>query len=208
MLNATVPNPKLLQVVTFHNKEAFGFTPDMGCMYDGFPINGNQGGPGINAGESMLLMRPVAEQLALNLAKVAMTRQAPAVDPAGIPTGVPLWDSEKLERIKNSYLTDMYSETRPVAMTETERLLAKVEELNKFVRDNIQPKAEVPATPEAVVPEVVTPEAVAPEAVPAPVPPIAEAKYQDKQEVILELEKRGIKHDKRSNKETLEKLLA
>lgn len=32
--------------------------------------------------------------------------------------------------------------------------------------------------------------------------------YQDKQEVIAELEKRQIKHDKRSSKETLEKLLA
>lgn len=186
MQNAPVSNPNDLKVVSFHNNTDFGFTPEMGCMYDGRPINGTKGSPGIDAGETITLPYHVAHRLATNLAKVALLKTAPEVDQAGIPTGVPLWDITKLEALKSSYLTELYSEQKPLAMTETEALMAKVEELKKFVADNVPVREENVTSEPATGPKV----------------------YLDKQEVILELEKQGIAHDKRKNKEELEKLLA
>lgn len=201
MNNPTVSNPNDLRVVDFTNKTDFDFTPEMGCMFNSNPIFGISGGPGVKAGESLKLPYHVGIQLATNLAKAVMTRQAPPIDPANVPTGVPLWDQGKLEKLRDSFLTDLYSEQKPIAKTETELLLEKVNELNRVV-ETLQQKDKAPADEpsqdakdETTVPPndaVVSPEAKV---------------YQDKQEVILELEKRGIKHDKRKGKDELEKLL-
>lgn len=227
MNNPQVSNPNDHKVVDFTNRENFGFTPEMGCMFNGNPIFGITGAPGINAGESMKLPYHVAHRLATNLAKVAMTRQAPRIDPSGIPTGVPLWDTTKLEELKNSYITELYTQEKPVAQTETERLMQMVKDLNKVVeglvaKDNTEP-APVPVTPVSEAPksEVVVPPVaeVAPTAPAGSAPSAPETKtpddkpsalkqaYQDKQEVIAKLEALGIKHDKRKGKEDLEKLL-
>lgn len=200
MQNPQVSNPNDFKVVTFHNSTDFGFTPEMGCMYDSRPINGSQGGPGINAGESLTVPYHIGKQLSLNLAKIAINRTAPAVDLAGIPTGVPLWDDQRLKRLQDSYLTDLYTEDKPVAITETDRLMAKVEEYKKMVDKllTITPQATPAPAAEStagidVIPTIQTNQTVT---------------FQDKQEVIAELEKRGVKHDKRKNKAELEKLLA
>ena len=87
-MNEKVTNPNDFKVVSFHNLTDFGFTPDMACMYDGRPIHGPKGGPGISAGETVTVPYHVGKQLSINLAKVALTKTAPAVDPAGVPTGV------------------------------------------------------------------------------------------------------------------------
>lgn len=195
---AKVSNPNDHRVVTFTNKEQFGFTPEMGCMYDSRPIFGITGAPGINAGESIVLPYHVGNLLARNLAKVAMTRQAPSVDPAGIPTGVPLWDEPKLNRLQASYLTDLYMEQTPVQMSETDRLMAKVEEYKAMV-DKLIPKQEE-SKPEAPQEPVVSDTTTVTTQTPAV--------YTDKAEVIAELTKRGIKFDARQNKANLEKLLA
>ncbi len=189
-MNPQISNPKDFQVVSFHNKEMFGFTPEMGCMYDGRPINGKNGSPGIDAGESVTLPYHIGHRLATNLAKIAMLRSAPSVDQAGIPTGVPLWDTVKLEAMKNSYLTDLYAESKPIGLSETDRLMAKVEELKKFVQENVPVKTETPKIETQVSPVVTS------------------TGYSDKAEVIAELNKRGIKFDARQNKANLEKLLA
>ena len=194
-MNPQVSNPNDLKVVTFHNSEEFGFTPEMGCMYDGRPINGKNGSPGIDAGETVTLPYHVGHRLATNLAKISLVRQAPSVDPAGIPTGVPLWDTVKLEAIKNSYLTELYSESKPIALSETDRLMAKVEEYKKVVDTLLADKVEVKAEPVVTDP---TPVGTA----------VSPVSYQDKAEVIAELTKRGIKFDARQNKANLEKLLA
>lgn len=188
-----VSNPNDFKVVSFHNSTEFGFTPEMGCMYDGRAINGKNGSPGIDAGETVILPYHIGHQLATNLAKIAITRTAPAVDPAGIPTGVPLWDKTRLDALKNSYLTDLYTEEKPLAMSETDKLMAKVEEYKAMV-DKLLPKTE---TPEASIAE--STEKVAPQ---------SEKVYMDKAEVIAELTKRGTKFDARKNKSELEKLLA
>lgn len=177
-----VSNPKDFLVVTFHNNTDFNFTPEMGCMYDSRPINGVSGTPGIAAGESITVPYHIGHRIATNLAKAFLTREAPAVDKAGIPTGVPLWDTAKLEALKTSFLTELYSEAKPIGLSETDKLMAKVEELRKFVSENIPAKA-------------------------APETASVEGQYKDKAEVIAELTKRGIKFDARSTKVNLEKLL-
>lgn len=199
MNNPIISNPNDHKVVQFHNSTDFTFTPEMGCMFDGRPISGITGAPGINAGESLTLPYHIAHQLALNLAKYVGTRNAPSVDPAGIPTGVPLWDDTALQARKNSYLTDLYTEERPAQESETDRLMAKVEEYKKMVDLLVESKTEeAPIPEEPVLPEPEEVEEKAPEAV----------VFQDKQDVIAELDKRGIKHDKRKNVAELSKLLA
>ncbi len=187
MQNASNPNDH--KVVSFHNSTTFGFTPEMGCMYDGRPINGKTGAPGIDASETVILPYHIGHQLAINLAKRVLNTSASAtVDAAGVPTGVPIWSKERLELEKNKFLADLYTEEKPVMQSETDKLMAKVEEYKSMV-DKLLPKTEV----EAVVEK----------------PTVVDAKvYQDKQEVIAELEKRGIKFDRRQNKENLIKLLA
>lgn len=198
MSNPTVSNPNDFKVVSFHNSTNFGFLPAEGCMYDGRPINGKTGAPGIDAGETVVLPYHIAQRLATNLAKLAMIRgavdTATQLDAHGQPIVASLWDDVKLDRIKNSYLTDLYSEEKPAAQSETDKLMAKVEEYKKMVDQLLHKESEVTAS---VAPGIITSQ------VTGTVP----VSYQDKQEVIAELEKRNIKHDKRQTKETLEKLL-
>lgn len=200
-MNPKVSDPNDHKIVSFHNSTDFGFTPEMGCMFDGRSINGKNGSPGIDAGETVMLPYHIGHRLATNLAKVAMTKTAPLTDAAGIPTGVPLWDSPKLENLKNSYLTDLYTEEKPIAQSETDKLMAKVEQLKGLVDSLVKDKA-VPA--ENPVKAEVVPQVSSAQVAPAPEGPKV---YQDKQEVIAELEKRQIAHDKRQSKATLEKLL-
>ena len=183
-MNPNNSNTNDFKVVSFHNNTDFVFTAEMGCMYDSRPINGRTG-LGIDVGETMTLPYHIGHQLALNLAKVAMLRVAPAVDKAGIPTGEPLWSDTKLEALKNSFLAELYSEQKPIAVSETDKLMAKVEEYKKMVDSLISSKEE-DKTPETES---------------------APKTFLDKQEVIAELEKRGIKHDKRLSKDILEKLI-
>lgn len=191
-----VSNPNDYKVVDFHNKTDFMFTPAMGCMYDGRPIFGITGAPGVAAGESIKLPYHIGHRLAMNLAKVVMLKQAPTVDAAGIPTGVPLWSTEGLEALKNTYITEMYSETKPIAVSETDKLLAKVEEYKKAVDSLLAEKGIAPTAPIIGGNETVS-----------ETPKVASA-YQDKAEVIAELTKRNIKFNTRSTKAELEKLLA
>lgn len=203
MLNsAPVSNPKDDVVVTFHNSTDFDFTPEMGCMYDGRPINGTGGTPGIKAGESKLLPYHIGRRLATNLAKrVFNTSPAATVDPAGIPTGVPVWNETQLQALADTYIKEEYADARPVTMTETDKLMAKVAELEKFVKENVPGAAKEAQT------EVAS--EAGPAAAAEKAPEAGEPKtYQDKQEVIAELERRKIKFDRRASKAALEKLLA
>lgn len=201
MANPVVSNPKDFAVVSFHNSENFNFTPEMGCMYDGRAINGQKallgetGVMGIASGETMILPYHIAHQLAKNLAKRVFNTSAPAtVDAMGIPTGVAVWNETLLEEKKNTYLKEQYTETKPVAQSQTDVLMAKVEEYRKMTEELLAksvPKEEVKVETPTETTEKVEPPKV----------------FSDKQEVLAELEKRGIKHDKRANKENLEKLL-
>lgn len=203
MAEAQVSNPKDFQVVSFHNAESFGFTPEMGCMYDGRPINGKNGSPGIDIGETVILPYHIGHQLAINLAKIAMLKgsgDVQAVDAQGNPMIKAIWDTAKLESMKNSYLKDLYVEEKPIAMTQTDLLMKKVDEYKAMVEKLIPKTEEVVPVVTETVSEIKTEATV--------VTPSEKKIYLDKQEVIAELDKRGIKHDKRASKENLEKLIA
>lgn len=202
-MNDNPSNPNDFKVVSFHNSESFGFTPEMGCMYNGVPINGNQGGPGIKAGETMVLPYHIAHQLALNLAKYTMNSQAtlvPQLDAQGLPIVKAIWNDVELDKMKVSYLKELYSEDRPAKMTETDMLLAKMEDFRKLTEEKFASLEGKPVVTEK------EPESTAP--VTPVVTPEGKITYKDKAEILAELDKRGIVHDKRSNKETLEALLA
>jgi len=189
MANPEVSNPNDFKVVTFKNNSHFDFTPALGCMYDGRPIFGTTG-ESIKVGESVVLPYHVGNLVAKNLAKAVINGQAPAKDEAGIPTGVPLWSEDSLEEMKQSFLTEMYTEEKPTTMSETDKLMAKVEEYKSMV-DKLVPKSEMDKV-----------EGAPQESPEAPVT------YSDKSEVIAELEKRGIAFNARLSKANLEKLLA
>lgn len=184
-MNQPVSNPNDFKVLEFVNSTDFDFTPDMGCMYDSRPIFGMSGFAGIKSGEKISLPYHVGQQLALNLAKQSLVRNSPVHDPKDInPVGKALWDEDSILSIKDSFIIELYSNEKPIAMSETDKLMAQVAELNKLVRDNIpQSASDVPDDSNAVV-------------------------YKDKAEVIAELTKRGITFNARDSKSVLEKLLA
>ncbi len=202
MQNPVVSNPNDFKVVTFHNSTEFGFTPDMGCMFDGRAINGN-GGPGIQVGEKKMLPYHIGHRLAINLAKrVLNTSPSATVDAAGIPTGVPVWDPERLKNLALTFITEEYSEDKPAQESETDKLMAKVAQLEKFMQEKlasiptattVAPQVSVTNIDSTLVPEVL---------------PETPKVFLDKAEVIAELTKRGVKFDARKNKADLEKLLA
>jgi len=196
MNNPIQNNPNDYKVVTLTNKEPFAFTPELGCMYDSRPIFGTSGELGIQPGESVVLPYHVGTLLASNLAKAAMTRRAPTVDQAGIPTGVPLWDDSGLEALKSSYLTELYVEEKPATITETDRLMAKVEEYKAMVEKLIPTDGGVvPDDPDKRQDGQQDKESE------------TAKKYQNKADIVAELTKRGIKHDPRLGREELKKLL-
>lgn len=197
------------KVVSFRNSETFDFTPEMGCMYDGRSINGSSGRPGLMAGESKMLPYHVGMRLATNLAKQVLLRRAgskPEVDALGNPMPTKsIWDDAALESLKLSFIEHLYSEDRPVKQTETDLLFARIEALEGMLRDKPKEVAtEAVVSPEPVV-ETVEELNVLP--VTPVVPENTVLEFKDKQEVLAELEKRGIPHDKRASKEKLEALL-
>lgn len=198
------------KVVSFRNSQSFDFTPEMGCMYDGRPVTGSTGKPGIAAGETKMLPYHVGWRLAANLAKQVLLRNAggkPEVDAQGNPMVKSIWDEEALDRLKASFIEEMYSEDKPAAQTETDKLFARIAALEALVG------SDTPKEPDPVVAPVAAPvveEAIAGLQANAVVPPSTEnptAGFKDKQEVIAELEKRKIPHDRRASKEKLEALL-
>lgn len=202
----TATNPNDYKVVTFTNKTDFAFTPELGCMYDSRPIFGKSGAS-VQPGESVVLPYHVGNLLAKNLAKALMNRNAPA-DTKGIPTGVSLWDEQSLKRTQSSFITEMYTEDKPAAMTETDRLMAKVEEYKAMV-EKILPESErnklndaPPATGDENKDQNPSGPTTGDENT-NKTPTV----YSDKSDVIAELEKRGVPHDKRKSKDDLEKLL-
>lgn len=185
-------DPNDYKVVEFHNSTDFDFTPELGAMYDGRPLF-------VGKGERRQLPYHIGHRLAENLAKAVMVKGAPADEPSN-PTGRVLWSEEALKKLHDSYITELYTEETPIAKTETDRLFERIAALEKMVNEN---KANSQGVPADVAP-------IAPEADLPPLPGDDEKKemtFKDKQEIIAELERRQIPHDKRSNKETLEKLL-
>ena len=177
-MDKTVTNPNDFKVLELFNSTDFDFTPELGAMYDGRPLF-------VKSGERKQFPYHVGYRLAVNLAKVVLIKGAPVSDPDKVdPVGKPLWGEEGVQKLADSFITELYMDEKPVVESETDKLMAKVDALEKLFKE----KNETNPIEEGKV--------------------VSLGEYLDKQEVIAELEKRGIKHDKRSTKETLEKLLA
>lgn len=195
MDNQKKSDPNEFKVVEFFNNTDFDFTPELGAMFDGRPLL-------VESGKRKQFPWYVGQRMAINLAKAVMVKGAPLHDPtANNPVGTPLWGEEKIKSLASSFITELYQDERPIAMTETDRLMQRVAELEKLYQKKEADKPlDAPREVVKSVQELVAPETIKPA---APV----KFTYQDKAEVIAELEKKGIKFDRRQNKENLMKLL-
>lgn len=172
-------NEKDTKIVRFRNIFDFDFTPEMGAMYGGIPYF-------VPAGGSLLCPLSLAEHLATHLARHSIINKAPIRDEGeldGRGKDRPLWDDNVIAAIGAKLITEAYTEDRPAIRTEAEVLADRVKQMNDaFPKEETASEAEQP---------VETPKT-----------------YQDKAEVIAELNARGIKFNARLSKANLEKLLA
>lgn len=170
------------KVVTFKNVSTFDFTPALGAMFNSRPIFGKAKAGCIEVGEELLFPYHIGHRLATNLAKLMLVRQEkPPVYGEGDPArSSALFGDEEVNKLVSQILISEYQEEKPASESETDILMRKFEELNKQVEQLKGDKSEA----------------------------VSLDGFKDKQEVIAELEKRGIAHDKRKNKSELEKLLA
>lgn len=197
-----------LKVVEFFNSTDFDFTPELGAMYNGQPLS-------VNSGQKKFFPYHTGKQLALNLAKAVLIKGAPAHNPTdNNPTGTPLWSEQRLQALADSFIIGGFMDEKPASLTENERLVQRIADLEKlFQKSEAEkpldaPRPEVKSVSELVNTDFTKPEAQAQSLAQAKGETTTPKVYQDKQEVIAELEKRGIQHDKRASKANLEKLLS
>lgn len=179
-------NEKDTKIVRFRNPFDFDFTPEMGAMYGGVPYF-------VPAGGSLLCPLTIGDHLATHLARHSIIRKAPIRDEGevdGKGKDRPLWNDQVIADIKAKLITDAYTEEKPTVMTESQALQAKVASLN-----DVFPSEQPPADNDHVA------------AGASQFPAANGVVYQDKAQVIAELDKRGIKFNARLSKASLEKLL-
>ncbi len=209
MNNPVVSNPKDFSVVEFFNSTNFDFTPELGCMYDSRPLF-------VGSGDRKQFPYHIGNRLAMNLAKAVLIKGAPLHDPnARDPVGKPLWGEEGAKQLANSFIRELYVEEKPIAQSETDRLMARVADLEKLFQDKQKViPSDAPKEPVMTVEELMKKDFSGQTAsevvnlVTSPTTSTEKKVFQDKQEVIAELTKRGVKFDARGSKATLEKLLA
>lgn len=168
------------KVVTFKNISDIDFTPVLGAMFDSKPIFGKTKEGCIAAGEELYFPYHVGKRLAINLAKHILLKRMPLPEVGkGDPSQLGSSASITDEKIDEIVSKILVGEyAEEKPMKETETELM----MKKF--------EELNKTVEALKGTKVASEG-----------------YQDKKEVIEELERRGIEHDKRKSKDILEALL-
>lgn len=177
--NTTVQNNDH-KIVRFTNISYFDFTSEMGAMYGGVPYF-------VPAGKSMLMPMPIGDHLATHLARQIILQKAPIRDEKetdGKGSDRKLWDENVINGLKAKIVTEQYEEERLAPTSEADRIKQKVEDLNR----NFPPEVKLASDPSKDGPD-------------------APSRFQDKADVIAELNKRGIKFDARGNKAKLEVLL-
>lgn len=166
------------KVVTFKNIASFDFTPALGAMFNSRPIFGRAKAGCIAIGEELQFPYHIGRRIAINLAKQILIREIPAPEHGkGDPSNAPAAFGD--EQI-NQLVTQIF-----VGEYQEEKPIKESETdilMRKFEELNKQV--------EELKGEKVSQEG-----------------FKDKQEIIAELEKKGIAHDKRKNKVDLEKLL-
>jgi len=163
-----------LKICTIKNITDFDFTPELGAMFGGRSFF-------VKSGETLTAPEPAAYRLAVNLAKAILVKKTPVPElgKGDDRSSMGVWGEDDVEKLVAQIMVSTYEEEKPRVLTETDRMAAKIEELNKW-KESIEKNVDT-ASPKVV---------------------------SDKAEVIAELEKRGIKFDRRQTKANLEKLLA
>lgn len=169
-------------IVKLTNKFDFDFTPEMGARFGGVPY-------AIRAGGSILAPKPVAKLLAKHLARQSFIKNAPIRDEKetdGKGKDRPLWGVSRNQK------------TGGLQEEEVE-VLAQQLISDAYTEEVVRPKSEAEIVQEKV--------AALNKQFETQTPAPTTGGFADKADVIAELEKRGIKHDKRQGKDKLEALL-
>lgn len=193
-------NPNEYKVVRFTNISDFDFTGELGARYGGRDFF-------VPAGKSKLFPFDLGDHLATHLARQILIKSAPVRDDnhedgrggESKRSDRHLFNEESIKLLKAKIIKEEYEEERQSPQSETDRLAAKVEDLNKFEKDNAAEGADVPSSPQGgngdastIVPMETTDNAIV---------------YKDKAQVIAELTKQGKTFNPRSSKATLEEML-
>lgn len=173
------------KIVRITNIANFDFTGELGARYDGRDFF-------VPAGGSLLTPLTVGDHLATHLARQILIRRAPVRDENetnGKGNDRPLWDDAVIDELKSKIMVDVYEEEKQVPQSEADRMVKKVEELNKVVQMPEEVGGNVDAS--GVI----------------PVESGSEIVYQDKAQVIEALKEKGMAFDARLGKDRLLELL-
>lgn len=175
------------KIVRITNISDFDFTGELGARFQGRDFF-------VPAGGSLLVPLTVGDHLATHLARQIMIRKSPIRDVKQIDgkgSDRPLWDDARIDELKSRIMTEVYEEDKQAPISEADRMVKKVEELNKVVAE---PEKEVGGNADAsgIVPVETTDPAII---------------YQDKSEIIAALKEKKIPFDARQGKDKLETLL-
>lgn len=195
-------NPNDYRIVRITNISNFDFIPEMGARFGGrdFPLR---------AGESRLYPFPLGDHLATHLARQIVIKGAPVRTEAeldGKGSTHPLWDDAHLDTLKKQILTDVYEESKLPEVSEADRMVAKVEQLNSDPEIAALLPSEQPNLTDS--PDgALDASAVGIQTSGSQQGP-STLTYKDKADVIAELQKRNVTFNPRSSKVTLEGLLS
>lgn len=137
----------------------------------------------IPKGESLLVPQFLGEHLAKHLAQQIILKG----DGDTSTSDLPLWSEEKIKEYTDKMVTFVGKDVKEQQKTEAELLSEQVNKLNSAIVEEDDEEDE--------------------DKIEVSVASNGEITYANKQEVISELDRKGIKYDPRQNKAQLEKLL-
>lgn len=196
-------NKNEFTVVRVSNISNFDFTGPLGARYGGRDFF-------IPAGKSRLFPLPLGDHLATHLARAILLKDAPVRDDnhedgrggESKRNDRPIFNEDSIKELKKKLMKEEYEEDHVAAKSEMDIIADKVQDLNKFEEENESEESEekpVGGNTSLDLSQIDTSERSSGDNT---------LTYQDKGEVIAELNKRGISFDARADKDTLQDLLS
>ncbi len=165
------------KVVKVTNISSFAFNGENGARYNGKDFL-------LEPGESLTLPFYVGEHLAKHLANAIIINEEPKINKlTGKPIESALWSDAKITELMGKIMSDSYSEEKQTPKTANEKMMDKITDLNKTLKDSTVTEDDVINGKDATT-------------------------YKDKAEIIKELQAKDIPFEAKSSKAELEKLLA
>jgi len=175
------------KIVRITNITDFDFTGELGARFGGRDFF-------VPARGSLLVPLTVGDHLATHLARQIMIRKSPLRDGSqldGKGSDRPLWDDARINELKTKIIEEVFEEEKKTPLSEADRMVQRVEELNKVVA-NQEEDSGGNTDDSWIVPVGATDSAIV---------------YQDKSEVIAALKEKEIPFDARLGKDKLTALL-